>query len=60
MEGTSVVIPPSVRHALKNSGSETARLLNVHAPDSGYVDYLRAHARGDEFHAAHHDVHDVD
>jgi mannose-6-phosphate isomerase-like protein (cupin superfamily) len=59
-EGTSVVIPPGVRHALKNSGSETARLLNVHAPESGYVEYLRAHARGDEVDPAHHDVHNVD
>lgn len=59
-EGTSVLIPPGMRHTLKNSGSENARLLNVHAPESGYVDYLRANARGGEFHAAHYDVHHVD
>lgn len=59
-EGTSVVIPPGVPHALRNSSSETAHLLNAKAPDSGYVDYLRACTRGDEVDPACHDLHDVD
>jgi mannose-6-phosphate isomerase-like protein (cupin superfamily) len=58
-EGTSVLVPPGVAHAFRNSGSETARVLNVHAPESGYVDYLRASARGDEVDPAHYDVHYV-
>ena len=59
-EGTSVVIPPGVPHAYRNSGSEPVRLLNVHAPESGFVDYLRACVRGDETNPAHHDIHDLE
>jgi mannose-6-phosphate isomerase-like protein (cupin superfamily) len=59
-EGTSVVIPPGVPHAVRNSGFERARLLSVHAPESGYVDYLRGCARGDEPDPARYDIQRVD
>ena len=37
--GTSVVVPPGVEHAFTSVGR--ARFLNVHAPESGFVEYLR-------------------
>ena len=30
--GTFVLIPPGVEHGFRNDGSETAQILNVHAP----------------------------
>lgn len=59
-EGTSVVIPPGLSHAIRNSGPKIARVLNVHAPESGYVDYLRLCARGESFDRARHDIHYVE
>jgi len=37
--GISVVIPPGVPHEFTSVGR--ARFLNVHAPESGFVEYLR-------------------
>jgi thiamine-phosphate pyrophosphorylase len=39
--GTSVVVPPGVPHTFR-SGAPRIRYLNVHAPNAGFVEYLRA------------------
>jgi hypothetical protein len=52
-------VPPGVVHAFTNPGSGRARFLNVHAPERGFVDYLRARARGEDVDPAEYDVHDV-
>jgi mannose-6-phosphate isomerase-like protein (cupin superfamily) len=44
--GTSVVVPPGVPHTFRLA-SERARYLNVHAPGSNFVDYVRAADRGE-------------
>jgi quercetin dioxygenase-like cupin family protein len=43
--GTAVVVPPGVVHALTGTGGR-ARFLNVHAPDAGFADYIRAATHG--------------
>jgi len=35
--GTLMAAPPGAEHGLSNTGAERARLLNVHAPDAGFV-----------------------
>jgi mannose-6-phosphate isomerase-like protein (cupin superfamily) len=44
--GTAVIAPPGVVHAFTSTGRGRARFLNIHAPDSGFVDYLRARIQG--------------
>jgi len=39
--GTSVVVPPGVPHTFR-SAAPRIRYLNVHAPNTGFVEYLRA------------------
>ena len=39
--GTLVVVPPLVVHGFRNVGDTELRYLNVHAPGSGFADYLR-------------------
>jgi mannose-6-phosphate isomerase-like protein (cupin superfamily) len=39
--GSFVAAPTGVEHTFWNSGPERARLLNVHAPSSGFHDFLR-------------------
>jgi thiamine-phosphate pyrophosphorylase len=39
--GTSVVVPPGVPHTFR-SAAPRVRYLNVHAPNTGFVEYLRA------------------
>ena len=46
--GTAVVAPPGVVHAFTSHGSGRARFLNIHAPDSGFTDFLRARTRGED------------
>jgi mannose-6-phosphate isomerase-like protein (cupin superfamily) len=58
--GTAVVVPPGVVHAFTNPGPRSARFLNAHAPDCGFVDYLRARDRGDEVDATEYDIWDVE
>jgi quercetin dioxygenase-like cupin family protein len=43
--GTAVVAPPGVVHAFTNVSGDRVRFLNVHAPDAGFTDYLRAAVR---------------
>jgi mannose-6-phosphate isomerase-like protein (cupin superfamily) len=53
---TSVVVPPSVVHAIANRSEAPARLLNIHAPDCGFVDYLRVLARGERIESTDSEV----
>ena len=39
--GTFVAAPPGVEHAFDKPGRGRARFLNIHAPDAGFVDFLR-------------------
>lgn len=45
--GTSMAVPPEIVHAFTSSGPGTTRYLNVHAPDSGFAEYLRRRTAGD-------------
>jgi thiamine-phosphate pyrophosphorylase len=45
--GTSVVVPPGVPHTFRSTAAR-ARYLNVHAPNTGFSDYLRALNRGEK------------
>ena len=42
--GTSVAIPPGIVHAFRSDGG--ARYLNLHAPDGGFIEFLRARREG--------------
>src|SRR5262245_44274429 len=44
--GTAVVVPPGNVHAFTSTGRGRARFLNIHAPDSGFTDFLRARTQG--------------
>lgn len=57
--GTFVSAPPGVVHAFTNAGPGSARYLNIHAPDCGFIDLLRARDRGEEVNPEDHDVWDV-
>src|SRR5918992_5199676 len=37
--GTSVVVPPEIVHGFRGPGD--ARYLNIHAPDGGFIEYIR-------------------
>jgi quercetin dioxygenase-like cupin family protein len=39
--GTWVSVPPGTRHGFRNAGEGDLRLLNVHAPRTGFVAELR-------------------
>jgi quercetin dioxygenase-like cupin family protein len=39
--GTWVSAPPGARHGFRNAGGARARLLNVHAPETGFVGRVR-------------------
>lgn len=39
--GTWLSAPPGARHGFRNGGSGRARVLNVHAPDVGFADWIR-------------------
>jgi quercetin dioxygenase-like cupin family protein len=57
--GGFVSIPPGVVHSFTNGGDGRARFLNIHAPDMGFTDYLRARTRGEDVDPADFDIHDV-
>ena len=54
--GSSVVVPPGVVHAFTSVGS--ARFLNVHAPSSGFVEYLRRVDAGEDVDEEQYDMHE--
>lgn len=39
--GTTVAVPPGIVHGFTNAGPGRARYLNIHAPDSEFIEYLR-------------------
>jgi quercetin dioxygenase-like cupin family protein len=39
--GTFFAAPPGIVHTFTNPGPAGARLLNMHAPDAGFLDFLR-------------------
>jgi len=57
--GTSVAVPPGVVHAFTNARPDRARFLNVHAPESDFVEFLRAVMRGDDIDPVDYDIHNV-
>ena len=42
--GTSVVVPPGIVHGFRGPGD--ARYLNIHAPDGGFIEYIRGATGG--------------
>jgi quercetin dioxygenase-like cupin family protein len=57
--GTWVSAPPRVVHAFTNPGQARARFLNLHVPARGFVEYLRARARGEDVDPARFDIYEV-
>jgi mannose-6-phosphate isomerase-like protein (cupin superfamily) len=47
--GTSVAVPPGIVHGFTNPGPGRARYLNIHGPDSGFIEYLRHAVAGGTF-----------
>jgi mannose-6-phosphate isomerase-like protein (cupin superfamily) len=47
--GGFVAVPPNLVHSFVNAGSEEARWLNFHAPDTGFAQYLREGGAYDQF-----------
>jgi mannose-6-phosphate isomerase-like protein (cupin superfamily) len=39
--GTSVAVPPGIVHGFRNPGPGGVRYLNIHAPDGGFIEYIR-------------------
>jgi thiamine-phosphate pyrophosphorylase len=56
--GTTVVVPPGVPHEF-TSAAPRARFLNVHAPNVGFVEYVRALDAGREIDPARHDTYEL-
>jgi len=46
--GTSVAVPPGVVHGFRVPGRNGARYLNIHAPDAGFISYLRGAVAGEK------------
>ncbi|MGH3116480.1 MAG: cupin domain-containing protein [Gaiellales bacterium] len=44
--GTSVTVPPRIVHGFRAPGPGGARYLNIHAPDAGFIEYLRRAVAG--------------
>jgi len=55
--GTSVVVPPGVVHEFTSVGR--ARFLNVHAPECGFVEYLRKLDAGENVDPGQYDSYDL-
>ena len=55
-----LLVPRRVVHSFTNPGPGGARFLNVHAPETGFVELMRARARGEDVDPAGFDVHDVE
>jgi quercetin dioxygenase-like cupin family protein len=54
--GTSVAVPPGIVHGFTNPGPGGARYLNIHAPDAGFIEYLRRAIAGGSFDWDSYDV----
>jgi quercetin dioxygenase-like cupin family protein len=46
--GTFVLVPPGVVHTFANEDSDSATFLNIHTPDCGFAESLRARRDGRE------------
>jgi quercetin dioxygenase-like cupin family protein len=47
--GASVAVPPGIVHGFTSSEAhERTRYLNLHAPDSGFIEYIRRRTRGED------------
>ena len=55
--GTSVIVPPGVVHEFTSVGR--ARFLNVHAPEFGFVEYLRKLDAGEKLDARVYDSYEL-
>jgi quercetin dioxygenase-like cupin family protein len=44
--GTLIAVPPNVAHTFANDSDADARFLNIHAPDGGFTQYMRARREG--------------
>ncbi|HEX7255166.1 MAG TPA: cupin domain-containing protein [Gaiellaceae bacterium] len=44
--GMTVAVPPGIVHGFTNPGPGGARYLNIHAPDAGFIEYLRGAVAG--------------
>ena len=53
--GEAVAVPTGVVHGFHNRSSAPMRLLNVHAPSQGFVEYLRHMSRGEKTDSADYD-----
>src|SRR5438067_540295 len=53
--GTFAAAPPGVVHTFANASSEDATFLNIHAPNMGFADMLRARRDGRDEGAEHFD-----
>jgi mannose-6-phosphate isomerase-like protein (cupin superfamily) len=58
--GSLVLVPPGVVHEFTNPGPDRVRFLNIHAPETGFVDLMRAHHRDEDLDPRDYDVHEVD
>jgi quercetin dioxygenase-like cupin family protein len=54
--GTTVAVPPGIVHGFTNAGPGRARYLNIHAPDAGFIEYLRRAVAGEDFEWDSYDV----
>jgi quercetin dioxygenase-like cupin family protein len=54
--GTTVAVPPGIVHGFTNAGPGRARYLNIHAPDAGFIEYLRRAVVGEDFEWDSYDV----
>jgi mannose-6-phosphate isomerase-like protein (cupin superfamily) len=57
--GTSVSVPPGIVHSFTNPGPGRARFLNVHAPECGFVDFIRARDSGEDVDPEDFDIFDA-
>ena len=55
--GTFVAAPPGVVHTFANESDDEAQFLNIHAPNGGFADMLRARREGRHRDAARFDQH---
>jgi quercetin dioxygenase-like cupin family protein len=55
--GDAVAVPPGVVHGFNNLGTGPVRLINVHAPSRGFVEYLRRQYAREETNPADYDQH---
>jgi quercetin dioxygenase-like cupin family protein len=54
--GTTVAVPPGIVHGFTNPGPGRASYLNIHAPDAGFIEYLRQAVNGKKFDWDNQDV----